>query len=355
MALYASTLGAGVAITGLIIGLYSFSHTISNIFFGRMSARTGYKLPLLLGLAGDAVGMLLYSVSRLPFHLALVRLFHGASGGLSGPATMSIVAEHAGGRTGRIMAMYGISLAATTLVGYALSGFLVSRLGYEFLFYIAGGIMIIGIWLSLKLPGYREKHPTKATDWTKIKGLLRRGNILTSYSAIFAQYFSFGAVVTLLPLRVKSLGMEAMHVGILMAVFSIMFIIMQVPSGSMSDRKSRPLPIIIGLSIGIVSLLILPWFETFVLLAIGMGLYGVAYGMIFPASSAIAADVSTEERGTSTGIFHALLTAGVAIGAPVSGLLAESAGVNIALMLVSVIFFVALGVTFSTRRFKGLR
>ncbi|MDO9573554.1 MAG: hypothetical protein Q7I94_01070, partial [Candidatus Contubernalis sp.] len=85
MALYASGLGASVWFTGLIIGLYSVTNTPANILFGRLADRVGYKLPLTLGLIGDALSMFLYSVSRLPIHLALVRTLHGTTGGLVGP------------------------------------------------------------------------------------------------------------------------------------------------------------------------------------------------------------------------------------------------------------------------------
>ena len=121
IALYASGLGASIGIVGLIIGLYSITNTIANILSGRLIDRVGYKVPLVAGLIGDALGMFFYSLCRLPIHLALVRVFHGMSGGLVGPATMSITADYSG-RTqkGRAMGFYGMSLAAATLVGYGL-------------------------------------------------------------------------------------------------------------------------------------------------------------------------------------------------------------------------------------------
>jgi MFS family permease len=77
IALYAVQLGASVGIIGLIIGLYSITNTPANILFGRLIDRIGYKLPLIGGLLGDALSMFLYSVCRLPVHLALVRVIHG--------------------------------------------------------------------------------------------------------------------------------------------------------------------------------------------------------------------------------------------------------------------------------------
>jgi len=355
MALYASGLGASIGIIGLIIGLYSITNTLANILFGRLIDRVGYKVPLITGLIGDALGMFFYSLCRLPIHLALVRAFHGISGGLVGPATMSITADYSD-RTekGRAMGFYGMSLAAATLVGYGLSGVIASRLGYKVLFLLGAMLLAIGVVLSLLLPGNKKRGGMTAKTspgeaLKQAKGLLRRKGLTLSYCSIFAQYFTFGGVVTLLPIYVKSLGMGAFHVGMLLATFAIMFILSQFPSGTLSDRVGRPVPIIAGLSLGIVSLVMLPSVATFPLLAVAMALYGIAYGILFPSISALVADHTVpEERGMATGLFHALLTAGVAIGAPVIGWLGEGVGVQMGLVLAPAIMVLALVVALTT-------
>jgi len=355
MALYAYELGASVSIIGLVIGLYSLTNTPANILFGRLIDRVGYKIPLTAGLIGDALSMFFYSLCRLPIHLALVRTFHGISGGLVGPATMSITAEYSD-RTqqGRAMGIYGMSLATATLVGYGLGGVIASRVGYKALFLIGAGLLTIGAALSLLLPGAKKKDSLSAKSsfsFDQVKGLLRRKGLTVAYPSIFAQYFAFGGVVTLLPLYVKNLGMEAFHVGMLLATFAIMFIILQFPSGALSDRVGRLRPTAAGLCLGVVSLVLLPSVATFPLLTVVMALYGTAYGVLFPSISALVVDsTSSEERGMATGIFHAFLTAGVAIGAPVIGWVGGVVGVESGLMLSSGIMVVALVIALTASR-----
>jgi MFS family permease len=43
IALYAEELGAGVGITGLIIGLYSIANTPANMLFGRLIDKVGHS------------------------------------------------------------------------------------------------------------------------------------------------------------------------------------------------------------------------------------------------------------------------------------------------------------------------
>jgi DHA1 family multidrug resistance protein-like MFS transporter len=357
IALYAYDLGTGASMVGLIVGLYSIVNTPANVVFGRVVDKLGYKLPLLVGLIGDSAGMFLYSLCRLPVHLALVRILHGIAGGAVGPATMSAITYHGKeSRYGRSMAYYGMSLAAATLVGYGLSSVIVSRLDYNAVFWFGGGLLVIGACIGLLLPGSRQKRSvipegSKGESWRKASILIRRKSLIGPYCVVFAQYFSFGGVVTLLPLYLKDRGMEAFHVGIMLAVFAVMFIILQIPTGYLSDRVNRLNLAACGLVLGIIALLLIPVVGTFSLLLVVMALYGTAYGVIFPSISAVVADNSSpEERGLATGIFHALLTAGVAVGAPVIGWIGGILGDETGLFLNGVVMAAALIVTILFRK-----
>ncbi|MFC1917869.1 MFS transporter [Chloroflexota bacterium] len=349
IALYAAKLGSSIGIIGIIVGLYSLTNTLANIFFGRLVDRFGYRMPLFAGLIGDAVSMFLYSLCRLPVQLALVRVLHGISGGVVGPATMSAIAEHSQEqRKGRGMAFYGIALAAATLVGYGLSGFLASSFGFRVIFWMGAGLLIFGVILSLFLPNTKKmaaasSEVSSAGSWAKIRELLARRELVIAYMAIFAQYFTFGGVVTLLPLYVKGLGMEALHVGILMAIFAVVFLILQFPVGILSDRMGRIRPIFAGIGLSAFALVVMSTVNSFAMLAIAMAIYGIAYGTLFPSISAVVVDNSTSgERGIATGIFHAMLTSGVALGAPLMGWIGEMAGVRSGLLLTSIIMIAAL-------------
>ncbi len=346
MALYAHELGAGIGSVGLIVGLYSIINTPANIFLGRLVDKLGYRLPLIAGLIGDAASMCLYTLCRLPVHLALVRVLHGLTGGVVGPATMSAVAYHGGAeRRGRAMAFYGMAMAAATLVGYGLSGVVAARAGYRAVFWLGGALLAAGAALGFSLPGGREQPSgkTSAGGWRRAAALLKRPGLVGPYAAIFAQYFSFGGVVTLLPIYIRGLGMEAFQVGMLLAAFAVMFIVLQLPSGHFCDRLGRSWLTVTGLVLGIAALVVLPVMKTLPWLFVAMGLYGAAYGMIFPAVSAQVADrTAPGERGLATGVFHGLLTAGVAVGAPVMGWAGGVVGVEEGLRLTAAVMALAL-------------
>lgn len=357
MALYATSLGASIGVVGLIIGLYSIINTPANIIFGQLIDRVGYKVPLITGLIGDVLSMVLYAFSRNPLHLALVRLLHGFSGALVAPSTMSIIANYSNReKKGRSMSYYGISLASASLIGYPVSGIIASRHGFNMLFFFGATVVGIGVLLSSILPGNNQKkvtsnRTTNSTSFRQMSNLLTRKSLIPSYVAIFAQYFTFGGVVTLLPLYVGRLGMGAFEIGMLLATFSLMFVLIQFPSGIVSDKVGRLLPIVVGLLCIILALAVLTLLSSFALLIVIIGLYGIGYGLLFPSISALITDHTiAEERGLATGLFHALLTAGVAIGAPLIGWVGGLVGIEIGLLITLVPILFTLVIALSLLR-----
>jgi len=220
-----------------------------------------------------------------------------------------------------------------------------ARAGYRAVFWLGGALLAAGAALGFSLPGGREQPSgkTSAGGWRRAAALLKRPGLVGPYAAIFAQYFSFGGVVTLLPIYIRGLGMEAFQVGMLLAAFAVMFIVLQLPSGHFCDRLGRSWLTVTGLVLGIAALVVLPVMKTLPWLFMAMGLYGAAYGMIFPAVSAQVADrTAPGERGLATGVFHGLLTAGVAVGAPVMGWAGGVVGVEEGLRLTAAVMALAL-------------
>jgi MFS family permease len=327
IALYATTLNVGPGTVGFIVGLYSIVNSPTNLFSGRLIDRIGYRIPLLIGMAGSAVCLFGYSLVRLPLQLGLIRALHGLFGGTKSPSMMSAFsakADEHGGR-GRTMAFYGMSIAFANLVGFGMSGAIVTSMGYPVLFYTGAGILTAGTLLSFLLPKLKtvtEKAPRLSPRqvFSRIGNLLKRKGLVLSYAAVFAQYFTFGGIVTLLPLYVKGLGMEAFHVGMLLTVYTVVFIAFQMPSGILSDRLGRKRLVYAGLVLGAGALVVLPQMKSFLTLALVMAVYGAAFGLLFPSVSALVVDYATpDERGLASGVFHALVTAGVALGAPILG------------------------------------
>ena len=110
------------------------------------------------------------------------------------------------------------------------------------------------------------------------------------------------------------------------------------PAGLLSDKVGRKIPSVMGLAMLVISINLIPVVTGFGQL-IGLGiLQGMGMGCILPPVLALISDNTEKgERGTAMGIFHALLTLGVAVGAPVTGVLAGEVGTSLAMHLSTLI------------------
>jgi AAHS family 4-hydroxybenzoate transporter-like MFS transporter len=102
----------------------------------------------------------------------------------------------------------------------------------------------------------------------------------------------------------------------------------------LSDKVGRKIPSIIGLALLVIAINLIPMVTSFRQL-VGVGiLQGVGMGGIVPSTLAIISDNTREgERATAMGVFHGLITLGVAVGAPTIGALAGVVGSGLAMHL----------------------
>jgi MFS family permease len=318
IALYAQAVGADLVQTGIIVGLFSVVHAPANLFFGRIADRFGRKLPLQIGLLWDSVSLFLYSVATTPLLLALVRISHGIGSGLVGPSSMAIMADTSPlERKGRAMAVYGISLALAVVIGFGIVGPIVDRLGYVVLFYVLSGGLIFGLLFTLFV---REppQAPATAMPWRRLLQYARRPAPAAGYAAIFCLYFVLGAFVTLVPLHLKQeLFFGPLAVAFSFTAFAILSLLLHYPAGMLSDRYGPAIPALIGLVAVAVAMATIPLLTNLASLLVLMALFGVGHGFVFPAASTLVSRrADPEQHGLVTGLFYALLVAGVAVGAP---------------------------------------
>ncbi len=201
-------------------------------------------------------------------------------------------------------------------------------------------MLLGGIMLALSLP---QRFPTDSGDRTtgravrSVMSLLFDRNLLFPYGAILAQYISFGCIVAIIPVRMAGLGLGALHVGMFLATVSAVFMLWQLAAGHLADRFGRLKPASVGLGIVVICLVLLSLPSQFSSLLAIAALFGVGFGMVFPSICALVADhAPAEDHGRAMGLFHALLTAGVAIGAPVGGALSGLLGIEATLVVTGI-------------------
>lgn len=313
---------------GIIVAMYSIVHIPANIVFGRLADKIGLRYPFIIGLTWDAVSVLLYTVAADPFQLLLVRMSHGLGGGFVGPSSMGMASRMAPEeRKGRMMAKYGMALALSVIVGFALGGMVIERFGYHRFFYVLSAMLFVAVGFALRVKepeGFQRVKSRFSEDLRDFIAMLRRKAVLLSYSSIFSLYFLMGAFTVLVPLYMKDLGMGPTEVVIAFSTFAILSVVIHYPSGILCDKMGAKVPALAGLIAITIAMLMIPYFNTLLTLLPAMVIFGVGHGLVFPSSSTMMVRGTKKEvRGMASGVFYALLVAGVAVGAPIAGLVAS--------------------------------
>ena len=119
-------------------------------------------------------------------------------------------------------------------------------------------------------------------------------------------------------------GKTGAHSGYSFGIYALVaMLVMASPISRAGDRYGRFGPLMLGL-VGIaVGLALLGVLEGYGGVVAGMAVFGLGYGLVFPAATALVAGATgADRRGMAFGVFYAVYSFGVVVGASGSGRLA---------------------------------
>jgi MFS transporter, DHA1 family, multidrug resistance protein len=166
-------------------------------------------------------------------------------------------------------------------------------------------------------------------------------------ACIIGFFCFFGSYLRLpiVPLLAKSIGADAVQVGMINGVFMLTACALSIPSGLLSDRLGRRLPLLSGLLILAGSSFLLYWSSNLPQLALVYLLFGVGLSTFSPALMAYVGDITPPElRGQAFGWYTMAMYCGMTIGPAAGGFIANVSGLRPVLLvaggLILAMFFV---------------
>ncbi|MDH7556430.1 MAG: MFS transporter, partial [Candidatus Methanosuratincola sp.] len=147
------------------------------------------------------------------------------------------------------------------------------------------------------------------------------GPVLALSIAAAVVMLGFGLIMPFLPVYAQLLGAASgVDIGILSSAFLITRTLLATPAGSFSDKLGRKRMIILGLGMYAVLSILFAFASIWIELIILRALQGVASAMVWPASTALVADMSLpEKRGAAMGLFNSVSMSGWMIGPALGG------------------------------------
>lgn len=322
MSPFADSLGATPFITGLVVGLYSFSNMIGNVISGFMTDKRGPFMILVIGLFVSAMSLLLYSAVTDPVSLLGVRFVHGFMEGLIVPAAFTFLANRTEkAKRGRGVAVSGAFVGLAAILGPAYGGIVAAKTSAAFVMAINGGIMFviaIAAFFVLRSFKYVPKKQ-EAKEQVRVRHLFRSAGMIRAFAGAFFLMFSQGVLALVLPLKVG----DTQTSGMLLSVFGITAVlIFLLPVNRIFDHVRPIITLTFGMSMMGVSMLFLSQAEALNFLYLAMTLYGIGFAFLFPSINSLLIDSSSPEfRGKAYGYFYAFFSIGTVAGSSVIGFL----------------------------------
>lgn len=330
------------------ITAFGITKAIVNYFTGKLANRFGRKNLLLFGwlLAMPIPFLLIYAPSWNWVIFANVLL--GMSQGLTWSSTVVMKIDLVGEKD-RGLAMGLNEFAGYFAVGVVafFTGLIAQTYGITpYPFYLGIGISVVGFLTTLIFvkDTISHVHKESGTNQTRelknvfIETSFRDKKLSSITQAGMVNNLNDGMIWGLLPILLGTLSFNSQNIGIIVAIYPLVWGIGQLFTGKMSDIYSRKRMLFWGMLLQGIAILIIPYAENFYVLAGLSAFLGLGTALVYPTFlAAIAHATSPSQRAESIGSFRLWRDLGYAFGAILSGVTADLFGVEYAVLLIGVI------------------
>jgi MFS family permease len=340
-------LEAKTAIFSFII-IFGISKAVTNYFTGAFADRFGRKRLLVAGwlIALPIPFLLIYADSWA--WVVFANLLLGVNQGLTWSSTVVMKIDLVG-RKDRGLAMGLNESAGYISVGFTafLTGWIASKYGLiPYPFYLGVGLSFAGLLFSLFLIRDTAHHvavESAASTRRELKNVFWETtwidpNLGSVTQAGLVNNLNDGMIWGLLPVLLASVGFSIGQIGIAAAVYPAVWGLGQLITGKLADLWPKKGLLVWGMLLQGLCLFLMIFagsFYQYIALCAGLG---IGTALVYPTFLAAIADYSAPtQRAESIGVFRLWRDLGYAIGALLTGILADLFGI-----LVSIGFIAAL-------------
>ena len=137
-------------------------------------------------------------------------------------------------------------------------------------------------------------------------------------------------------LATKDFSIE--QIGVVTAIYPAVWGIGQLFTGKMADKVCKKDMLYMGMLVQAISLLLLVWSSRMFHFIMLSSLLGLGTAMVYPTFLAtVAENTNPQDRALSIGVFRLWRDLGYAIGAILTGIIADLFSINIAIALIAIL------------------
>lgn len=357
-------IAARTAILSFII-VFGLVKAATNYFTGALANKVGRKNLLTIGwiFAIPVPFILMYAGNWNWIVAANVLL--GINQGLAWSSTVMMKIDLVGER------QRGFAMGLNEFAGYLAvaavafgTGWIASAYGLRpYPFYIGIGLAALGLLMSflfVKDTHHHVEHETSTSSVPRLKKIFLEtswtNNSLGSVTqAGLVNNLNDALTWGLFPILLIAKGFNIREVGIITAVYPAVWGIGQLFTGKMADYFCKKDLLFWGMLLQGITLIGLLFASTMLHFIVLSSLLGWGTAMVYPTFLAtVAENTHPVDRAKSIGVFRLWRDLGYALGAILTGVIADSISVNAAILIVGMITVMSSGVIFFRMKCKGL-
>jgi len=326
-------IAANTAILSFII-VFGITKAITNYYTGRLANKFGRKNLLILGwLIGLPIPIILIYAPSWSW-IVTANILLGINQGLTWSSTVVMKIDLVGEKNrGFAMGMNeSVGYLAVGLVAF-LTGWMAMEYGLRpYPFYMGIGFALFGLFSSLLFVKDTVHHVNLETKDSKIPKLnnifwdttWKDRNLGSITQAGLVNNLNDGMIWGIFPILLALKGFNLTEIAKIVAIYPLVWGLGQLVTGKLSDHINKKQMLFWGMLIQGISLtcmLFVSSFESFVALSI---ILGIGTAIVYPTFlSAIAGFTHPQQRPNGIGVFRLWRDLGYAIGALLTGIIAD--------------------------------
>jgi len=340
-------IAAKTAILSFIV-VFGIVKAITNYFTGSLANKIGRKNLLVIGwLFALPVPFILMFANHWNWIIA-ANVLLGINQGLTWSSTVVMKIDLVGEK------QRGFAMGLNEFAGYLsvaivafLTGWIASEYGLRPYPFIIGIVLsLLGLLGSLFFIKDTKHHVAKelsSNDIPLLKNIFwdttwKNKNLGSVTQAGLINNLNDGMVWGIFPILLFQKNFSLEQIGIITATYPAVWGLGQLVTGKMADYFCKKDMLFTGMLLQGLTLLVMPWAETMTHYMILSVILGWGTAMVYPTFLAtVAENTNPIDRPKSLGIFRLWRDLGYAIGAILTGIIADALGINASIIVIGVL------------------
>ena len=340
-------IAAKTAILSFII-VFGIVKAITNYYTGALADKFGRKKLLVAGWTIAIPIPFILMLAPTWTWIIVANVLLGINQGLTWSSTVVMKIDLVGEK------QRGFAMGLNEFAGYIavaavafLTGWIAGEYGIRpYPFYLGIGLVILGLLGSVFFIKETKHHVAKETISNTIPRLKnifwdttwKNKNLGSVTQAGLINNLNDGMVWGIFPIMLASKGFIIGEIGIVTAIYPAVWGIGQLFTGKMADKFCKKDMLYTGMLLQAIALIALAWANTmmhFIILSVILG-WGTA--MVYPTFLAtVAENTNPQDRAKSIGVFRLWRDLGYAIGAILTGIIADLISINASIIFIGLL------------------